>query len=204
MVDWLCFKYCKISRTSPDVVTSIVANGYHNKTPQESSPNQKVVIAPLDERRLSLGQIRFSFHSSPRVSGRSVSMIRIAYRSDASSIELIEQNHGRSDVEVPTLYSSSTGDSQKNNRFVSYPRVTPKSTSNFSAVPTIQGVSQGRRSLSNNLEVSALYSSSTGDYSQRKELFVSYPRVSPNSTSNFSSFWRSGSKSVLTELIEKL
>jgi len=169
MIDSLCFGYCKISRANPDVVTSIVVNGSHNKTPQESSPKQKVVIAPLDESRLSVGQIRFSFLSSPRVSNTSESMIRIAYLSDTSSIELIEQNHGRSDAEVPTLYSSSTGDySRKDNQFVSYPRVTSKSTSNFSAFSPKRGVSQGTRSLSNNIEVSALYGSNTGVLSEER------------------------------------
>jgi len=157
MEDWLCFGCCKVSRVNPDVVTSIVAHRYHNKTPLESSPNEKVAIAPLDERRLSIGQIRFSFLSSPRVSNTSVSMIRIECLSDSSSIELIEQNHGRSDVEVPTLYSSSTGDySQWDNRFVSYPQVTSKSTSNFSAFSPKRGVSHGIRSLSNSIGVSHL------------------------------------------------
>jgi len=153
---WLCFG-CKPSRANPDDVTSIVVNVYHNRTSQASSPNQNVVIAPLDERRLSVGQIGFSFLSSHMVSNSSISMVRVAYPSDTSSIELIEQNHGCSDVENPTLYSSSTGDySQKNNRFVSYPQVTSKSTSNFSVFSPKRGISQGTRSLSNNIEVSTL------------------------------------------------
>jgi len=205
MVDWLCCGNCRISR-------SMVVNGYHHAKSQKSSPNLKAVITPDDlkqnthnqtERRLSLfDQPRLSFPGFPRSSSRSVSMIRIAYPPETSSLELIEQNPGRSDFEISTLYSSGTGDNtQRNDQYVTYPRVSPKSISNISAFPPKLGVSTGTETLSNNMDVSAIYSSSTGDNSQRKERYVSYPRMSPNSTSNISAFPNTRGVSTGTETL---
>lgn len=227
MVGWLCFMDCKTGGSKPNAVTAIASSGYHQQKSHEN-PTRMVEIPPLDlkentlnqtERRLSsLCQQRVSYYGFLPAS-RSVSLIRLANQSDSSSVELIEENHGRSDLEGSTLYSSSTGDhSQRKDRYVCYPRVTPTptSTSNFSAFSPMGCVPESALNLSGNLDLSALYSSSTGDYSQGTALFVSYPRVSPKNTSNLSTFSpirglsqrrRSLSSriplSVMSELIEK-
>lgn len=111
-------------------------------------------------------------------------MVRISSPSDSSSIEFISDYHGRSDLSVSAIYSSSTGDcSQRNGVYVSYPQVSPKSISNLSAFTPTGRVSQCTQSLSY-----PLYSSSNGDNSQKKEWFVSYPQLSPKSTSHLSTF----------------
>jgi len=185
MVYRTCFGFCcKCNGINPGIVTCIAANGYHHQKSWESSTTRKVVktAGDLKKNKLNQAEICLSFFGQPRLiylnsplsASISSSMIKIEYLSETPSIELIDQDLS-SDSEVYTLYSDSTRDfSTRICRYVTYPRVSPRSTSNFSDNYSQRKVTQSTKSSSSHLEVSSLYSSSTRDYSQGRNGYVCY------------------------------
>jgi len=173
--------------------------GYHQQNSWESSTKKKKIInSPSDlkqnklnqtERRLSLFKPRLTYVNSPESPTRSPTMIRIERLSETSSIELVNQDHSSPDLEISTIYSSSTGAySKRYCRYVTYPQVSQRSTSSFSDnYSEGDGTTTDTECSFSNLEASSHYSRRSGDYSQRiKRYDVSCHQVSTKSKSKFS------------------
>lgn len=161
MVDWLCCGFCKPRRANPNVVTAIVASGHQPKT-KESSQTRKDVATPLN---LKLEKLSLSLAPQLR---------------DTLSLSPSLQQRNRLCLS-PILQPRITFPSPKpTNRSASMIRISYPFESSAS-LELIEG------NLSPTDEVSTLYSSTTGDCSQRKDRYVTY-RVSPNSTSKLPPF----------------